>query len=72
MRLRQKYKSLVIEESRTRRIPFQIGRQKDSCCILKFPRPFHDSAICHQRCHRICSASSGTEAFAWWGMIRGV
>ena len=28
-RLRQRYRSLVIEESRTRRIPLQIGRQKD-------------------------------------------
>ena len=25
-----------------------------------------------QRCQRICLASSGTEAFAWWGTMRGV
>jgi hypothetical protein len=23
-----------------------------------------------QRCHRICPASSGTDALGWWGMTR--
>ena len=27
---------------------------------------------CRQHCHRICSASSGTDALGWWGMTRTV
>jgi hypothetical protein len=33
-----------------------------TCGTQELQRPFHDSEIGHQRCHTICSASSGTEA----------
>ena len=43
-----------------------------TCRTQKFPRPFHDPEIGHQRCQTIQSVSSGKRALTWYGTIRAV